>query len=219
VSVVPTGGDEEENAPGEDPVCVLDAVVCVHFAGANLNRVLTAALGYAGWLILVPQEVCDEIRGKESKYPGLQKRWAALERSPHIRVLPRLEIGEKSRARVIEVLEELRQVEFEQAVRQRKDLGECVVVAHGVHLQEQGHSVTLLMDDAGGQLMAARQSLICATIEDVLVLAINAGSFADIEQLTEAYRKLQAYGSGLPDIRHTVLRDSFRLWEEQTGGA
>jgi hypothetical protein len=92
VSVVPEEGDEEENAPGEDPVCVLDAVVCVHFAGANLNRVLTAALGYAG----------------------------------------------------------------------------C---------------------------------------------------FASIEQLTAAYRKLQAYGSGLPDLRHTMLRDSFLLWEEQIGGA
>jgi hypothetical protein len=208
----------EEGASGEDPVCVLDAVVCVHFAGASLNRVLTAALAYAGWVILVPQEVCDEIRGKESKYPGLQKRWAALESSPHIRVLPRLEIGEASQARVIEVLEDLRQAEFEQAVRRRRDLGECVVVAHGVHLQEQGHQVTLLMDDAGGQLMAAHRNLICATIEDVLVLAIHAGCFASVDQLAETYRKLQTYGSGLPDLRHTVLRDSFRLWEQRAGG-
>ncbi|MGK5450131.1 hypothetical protein [Streptomyces radiopugnans] len=60
---------------------MLDAVVCVHFAGANLNRVLTAALEYAEWTILVPQEVCDEIRGKDRKYPGLERRWAALESS------------------------------------------------------------------------------------------------------------------------------------------
>jgi flagellar biosynthesis/type III secretory pathway ATPase len=84
-----------------------------------------------------------------------------------------------------------------------------------VHFQEQGHQVTLLMDDAGGLAMAASQDLTCATIEDVLVLAIHAGCFPALENLAEAYRKLQTYGSGLSDFRHTVLKESFRRWEGQ----
>ncbi|WP_406407707.1 hypothetical protein [Streptomyces sp. NBC_01643] len=208
---------DEENAPGEEAVCVLDAVVCVHFAGANLNRVLTAALSFAGWVILVPGEVCDEVRGKDRKYPGLEKRWAALERSPYIKVLPKLELTRQSDARVIGVLEELRQAEFEQAVQQRKDLGECVVVAHGVHLREQGHDVTLLMDDGGGQAMAAQRDLTVATIEDVLALAIHAGCFATLEELAKAYEQLLGYGSGLPVLRHTTLGAEFRRWQGARG--
>ncbi len=67
--------------------------MCVHFAGANPNRVLVAALESMEWVILVPAEVCDEIVRKDAKYPGLRKRWLALERSDRIRVLPALEIG------------------------------------------------------------------------------------------------------------------------------
>ncbi|CAL9505919.1 hypothetical protein SUDANB106_03560 [Streptomyces sp. enrichment culture] len=193
---------------------MLDAVVCVHFAGANLNRVLTAALEYAEWTILVPQEVCDEIRGKDRKYPGLERRWAALESSRYVRVLPRLVIGEASQARAVQVLEALRDAEFEQAIRRPKDLGECVVVAQGVRLREQGHQVTLLMDDRGGLAMAADWDLTCATIEDVLVLAVHAGCFRTVEELARAYRKLQEYGSGLPGFRDTLLGAAFRHWEE-----
>ncbi|WP_406144391.1 hypothetical protein [Streptomyces sp. NBC_01012] len=206
--------DGESTLPTQDSVCVLDAVACVHFAGANLNRVLTTALAHAGWVILVPQEVCDEIRGKERKFPGLEKRWAALERSPYVRVLPRLEMTRPSDLRVITVLEELRDAEFERALLQRKDLGECVVVAHGVGLREQGHDVTLLMDDHGGQTMAAERGLAYATIEDVLVLAVDAGCFATGQDLMKAYARLQEFGSGLPDYRRTALPGAYRTWAE-----
>ncbi|MFJ9950306.1 hypothetical protein [Kitasatospora sp. NPDC091207] len=203
---------ETRTSRADGPVCILDAVVCVHFAGANLNRVLTAALEFAGWVILVPEEVCGEVRRKDAKYPGLAKRWAALERSPHLRVLPMLRLGDSARARAVEVLEELREAEFEQAVRERRDLGECVVVAHGVQRQEQGEDVTLLMDDAGGLAMAAARNLVCATIEDVLVLAIHAGCFATAPALKDAYRRLREFGSGLPGFPQTTLSAQFAAW-------
>jgi len=212
VTSVPAEGGEQARRPDLEPVCVLDAVVCVHFSGANLNRVLTTALDHAGWVILVPEEVCDEVRGKDHKYPGLEKRWAALERSRYMRVLPRLVMTRQADARTITVLEELREAEFEQAMRQPKDLGECVVVAHGVNLQEQGHDVTLLMDDHGGRTIAAQHGLTYATIEDVLALAVDAGCFASLQDLTKAYERLQEFGSGLPAFRHTHLGDAFRTW-------
>ncbi|WP_328365700.1 hypothetical protein OG800_35805 [Streptomyces sp. NBC_00445] len=211
---VPQEPVAEENAPGErEDVCVLDAVVCVHFAGANLNRVLVAALESMGWVILVPAEVCDEVARKDAKYPGLRKRWLALERSNRIRVLPALEV-DTAPARIVEVLEEIRDLEFDQALRQSRDLGECVVVAHGVHLAEQGHEVTLLMDDGGGRRLADEWSLPHLTIEDVLVLAIHAGCFETPTALKQGYRRLQKFGSGLPDFPRTPLAEHFREWEE-----
>ncbi|MEW1868643.1 hypothetical protein AB0420_10855 [Streptomyces caelestis] len=212
----------EETTPGErEDACILDAVVCVHFAGANLNHVLVAALEYMKWVILVPAEVCDEIVRKDAKYPGLRKRWLALERSDRIRVLPALEVG-SAPGRVVEVLEEIRDLEFDQALRRSRDLGECVVVAHGVHLSEQGHEVTLLMDDAEGRRLADEWSLQHLTIEDVLVLGIHAGCFDTLDALKHAYHRLQQFGSGLPDFPRTALVKDYREWRaasEDTSGA
>lgn len=189
----------------DEDTCILDAVVCVHFAGVNLNRVLVSALESMGWVIRVPGEGCDEVARKDAKYPGLRKRWLALERSDRIRVLPALEIG-TAPARIIEVLEEIRDLEFDHALRQSRDLGECVVVAHGVHLTEQGHEVTLLMDDGGGRRLADEWSLPHLTIEDVLVLAVHAGCFETLDALKRAYRRLQEFGSGLPDFQRISVR-------------
>ncbi|MFD3734112.1 hypothetical protein [Streptomyces sp. NPDC058632] len=208
----------EENAPGErEDACILDAVVCVHFAGASLNRVLVTALESMEWVILVPAEVCDEIVRKDAKYPGLRKRWLALERSDRIRVLPALEIG-SAPARVVEVLEEIRDLEFDQALRRSRDLGECVVVAHGVHLSEQGHEVTLMMDDAEGRQLADEWALQHLTIEDVLVLAVHAGCFDTLDVLKQAYHRLQQFGSGLPDFPRTALTEYYREWSAASGG-
>lgn len=59
---------ESENNP-EPAASILDAVVCVHFAGANLVDVLLRALDFAGWQIHVPHEVCEEVKGKDLKFP------------------------------------------------------------------------------------------------------------------------------------------------------
>ena len=205
----------EEGEPSPDgqgdQLCVLDAVVCVHFAGANLASVLTRALASVQLTLLVPQEVCDEVRRKDAKYPGLARRWAALERSRFIQVLPKLEL-DTAPVRVIDVLEEIRDLDFEQALLDSRDLGEHVVIAHGVYLKEQGFSVALLIDDHGGQRTAQRWEMTILTMEDVLTLAIHAGCFTALDDLRRAYRKLQEYGSGLPDFRHTALPNNFSRW-------
>jgi predicted nucleic acid-binding protein len=46
------------------PAGILDAVCCVHFVAANKQRVLLAILEDMGLQLLVPQEVCDEIKGR-----------------------------------------------------------------------------------------------------------------------------------------------------------
>lgn len=38
----------------DDDICILDAVICVHFTGANLHPILIDVLTRAGLILLVP---------------------------------------------------------------------------------------------------------------------------------------------------------------------
>ncbi|MFG1957556.1 hypothetical protein [Nonomuraea sp. NPDC049028] len=195
----------------DDDICILDAVICVHFTGANLHPILIDVLTRAGLILLVPQEVCREIAGKDRKYPGLRQRWARLEASDRIRVLPELEVA-TAPPRVVEVIEEIRGLELEQAIRARRDLGEVVVVAHSVHLAEQGHEVIAAIDDQEGQRLAARWCIPVLGIEDVLSLAIQLGHFPTLTDLRQAYTRLRQYGDGLLPLEKTGLLDTHQQW-------
>jgi hypothetical protein len=203
--------EEPADQDGPEESCVLDAVVCVHFTGANLHRILIDVLRTAGLLLLVPQEVCDEITGLDRKYAGLRQRWIRLQSSRYIRVLPRLEAA-TAPARVVQVIEDIRGAELEQAIRMPRDLGEVVVVAHCVHLSEQGHEVMALIDDQDGQRIAARWNVPVLTIEDVLTLAIHGGHFPSRADLRQAYGRLRQYGQGLLPLERTGLLDEHERW-------
>ncbi|WP_146610454.1 MULTISPECIES: hypothetical protein [unclassified Streptomyces] len=161
--------------------------------------------------LLVPQEVCDEVARKDRKYPGLALKWARLTGSPYVRVLPALE-ARTAPARVVEVFEDVRGRQIEEALRGPKDLGEAVVVAHGVHYRDQGHEVLVAIDDQGGQAIASARDLDVITIEDVLVLAIEFGHFPTEGDLKKVYRKLREFGDGLPSYGQTPLAISYKEW-------
>jgi hypothetical protein len=206
--VSPNEFRETESDP-EPALSILDAVVCVHFAGANLVDTLLRALDFAGWQIHVPHEVCEEVKGKDPKFPGLRKRWAALERSPRIVVLPELTLM-SSDPELIERFSEIRDSDFENAHEQRQHLGECVVVAHGSYLAERGRTVYVGMDDRDGQRMAARYRLECFTVEDVMHYAVFADCFPDLAALKAAWDRLRRFGDGLLPFPQTELLDTWR---------
>ncbi|MGW5333710.1 hypothetical protein [Streptomyces bauhiniae] len=205
-----------ESAPEEqaEPLCILDAVICVHFVGANLHRLLVEVLRQAELVLLVPQEVSDEIVGKDRKYPGLKLRWTRLVRSPYVRVLPAIE-AQTASARVIEVFEDVRGRQLEEALRDPRDLGEAVVVAHGVHFQDEGHEVYVAIDDQGGQALANDRDLTVVTVEDVLCMAIEFGKFPTEGDLKKDYSKLREFGNGLPSYTYTELPLAYKDWREQ----
>ncbi|MGA5641040.1 hypothetical protein [Streptomyces sp. CS081A] len=196
----------------QEPVCILDAVICVHFVGANLHRILVDVLARAELTLLVPQEVCDEVSRKDKKYPGIKLRWSRLVQSQYIRVLPALE-ARTAPGRVVEVFEDVRGRQLEDALRDSKDLGEAVVVAHGVHYQDRGHEVLVAIDDQGGQALAAARDLEIITVEDVLTMAIEFGHFSDEGKLKEAYGKLRRFGDSLLPYTHTSLSTSCKEWQ------
>lgn len=199
--------------PDSDEICVLDAVVCVHFTGANLHPMLIDVLARSGLTLLIPREVCDEVAGKDRKYPGLRQRWARLEASGRIQVLPRLEIV-TAPARVIEVIEDIRGLELERAVRTRRDLGEVVVIAHCVHLAEQGRHVIAALDDQEGQRLASVWNVPVITVEDILTLAIHLGHFPTVSALRQAYTRLREFGDGLLPLEKTPLIAAHTQWRQ-----
>jgi hypothetical protein len=199
-----------------EALCVLDAVICVHFAGANLQRLLVDVLREARLVLMVPQEVHEEVLGKARKYPGLGQRWLRLTGGEHVRILPALQAATAS-PRVVEVLEEVRGLQFEQALRRPEDLGEAVVVAHGVEFQERGHEVYVAIDDQGGQASAALYGLTVLTMEQVLELAVAFGRFTTEGDLKAAYAKLRAYGDGLVEYHRTALPVAYKAW--RSGGS
>ncbi|GGL13008.1 hypothetical protein Sme01_20260 [Sphaerisporangium melleum] len=205
---------EEGSSCLSEEICILDAVVCVHFVGANLQSILIDVLHSSGLVLQVPEEVCDEVAAKDRKYPGIRQRWARLQASDHIKVLPRVEV-ETAQPRVVEVIEEIRGMEIEEAVLVRRDLGEVIVIAHCVHLAEQGWNVTALIDDQGGQHIAARWNVPVLTIEDVLTLAIHRGHFPGRADLRRVYDKLREYGDGMLPLEKSGLIEEHQQWAAQ----
>lgn len=201
----------EASPEQREPFCILDAVICVHFVGANLHALLVEVLQKADLVLLVPQEVCNEVAGKERKYTGLKLRWTRLTSSRHVRVLPALE-AQSAPPRVVQVFEDVRGRQLEDALRERRDLGEAVVVAHGVHYQDLGHEVLVAIDDRGGQALAASRDLAVITMEDVLEMAVEFGKFPTEGQLKDAYGKLRGFGDGLPPYEYSSLSTCFKKW-------
>ncbi len=143
--------------PGSAAAGVLDAVCCVHFVAANKQRILLAVLQDMGLQILVPEEVCDEVKGKDSKYPYLRERWSRFERSPKITVLPRLDPNNPDayNQAVTSRFASLRGIPAAAALRQSQDRGEYIVIAHAGELQALGRIVYALIDDGRAQRLAA----------------------------------------------------------------
>ncbi|BBA99432.1 hypothetical protein RVR_6046 [Actinacidiphila reveromycinica] len=196
---------------GLDSLCVLDAVICVHFVGANLQRLLVDVLRTARLVLLVPEEVHQEVLGKSRKYGSIEVPWRRLVASECVRVLPALRAAAVS-PRLVEVFEEIRGLQFEQALRRPKDLGEAVVIAHAVDLAERGHEVYVAIDDQDGQATSARYDLTVLTIENVLQLAVLQGRFPTDGDLRKAYARLRSYGDGLVDFGLTDLPTTFKEW-------
>lgn len=192
---------------------IIDAGPGLNFLAANRERLLIAVLGK----LCVPEVVRDEVLRKaahDERFRAAAKVWPKL--TPDwIQILcddptPELE----------SVIRRMTQLPMDRRLRDPKDLGETMVIAHAVVLAESGEQVTVLIDDGKGAQLAsleirrlARQRERGRAVGEVLlvnsltVLRKAAGTqhIPDRGAMRSLYQQLRRLDDGLPPIEGTGL--------------
>jgi hypothetical protein len=111
-------------------------------------------------------------------------------------------------------------------MKQGKDLGEIMVIAHAVVAAESGQPVTVLIDDGRGAAIATSEiarlqrldisgrsvgSITLASTLTVLGRAAGTEHLPDRGAMRDTYRRLRELDDGLPPIEKTDLL-SDTLW-------
>ncbi|MFI7001292.1 hypothetical protein [Nocardia sp. NPDC050175] len=124
------------------------------------------------------------------------------------------------------VCNRLTQMSWSERQKQAKDLGELLVVAHAVAAAEQGHHVTVVIDDRSGAKMATAESLrlnrlraqrhpvgsiVLTNTASILERAAGSVHVPDRAAMKAIYRNLREYDGLLP-ISETALLSS-ELWQ------
>lgn len=197
--------------PDARPISIIDAVCCVYFCAAGNSRLLIAILTTLGMEILIPAEVETEVLGKKS-CGQLVEHWPKLKASGRVRVLERLTV-EDDRSDIVGHVARIRGMSARLALSHRKDLGEAVVLGHAKYLTEQGHKVYVLIDDQGGQALAALEQIEVMTVEDLLLTAVKLDLLPSA-RLKKTYDNFRQFGSGLPTWNASQMKVDYTAWKQ-----
>lgn len=204
-------------APAQQPVSLVDAVCWVHFCAAGRSKLLLDVLTALNMEVLVPGEVDEEVQNK-SGFPTLKSHWPKFKQAPNVRILPKLKADDEDQPEVVAAVVRIRGVGAARALAMPKDLGEIVVIAHAVHLREQGRDVQVLIDDQGGQQLADEEDLDVVTIEVLLMAGVARGVLASAE-LRKTYEQLIPFGGGLPTWDASDLKKLHQQWKREQRAA
>ncbi len=180
---------------------ILDAGPALTFCAANKQQILYGTLSRVGDL-LAPERVDIEVldKARSRRFTAARKNWLGLVEHGHVALLS----DEQSDALDAAVVA-ISQTPFAERVRQTRDLGELMVMAHALVLRDQGLDVVVLIDEWRGQQLASRQSLRVMDTQSVLRSAARNGFVADRGQMRKVYAELRKYDDGLVDITQTDL--------------
>ena len=83
-------------------------------------------------------------------------------------------------------------------LREPKDLGETLVLAHALCLRNEGKSVVVLLDEVEGTKKARMYGLTVITTIGILIAAANYGLVPDRGEMRETYEAIAQFDDGLP---------------------
>jgi hypothetical protein len=192
---------------------VIDAGPALNFFSINRERLLLGTLGP----ISAPETVRDEVLRKaaaDPRFRSAERVWNKLPEK-YLEILADDETPELNAAVV-----RISGLPMAERVREGKDLGELMVIAHAAVVAEAGHTVTVLIDDGHGarlataeihrlnRLRTARRAvgqirLVCT--RSVLERAAGGKYLPDRSAMREVYARLRACDDGLPPIEQTGL--------------
>ena len=129
---------------------IIDAGPCLNFLSINKERLLIAVLGP----LSAPETVQDEVLTKsqqDDRFRAAATVWKKLT-TRWIQILP-----DDATPELVTVIQRVSGLPMSERRRQPKDLGETMVIAHAVVAAESGQSVTILMDDGPGAMIATSE--------------------------------------------------------------
>lgn len=198
---------------------IVDAGPALNFFASGHERLLFSCIGG----ISVPESVLDEILKKSEVDQRFRNARRVVSRLPNNlwQVLSDTVTGELN-----QVIYRLERMPMEQRMRNRRDLGETMVIAHAVAAAQNGQDVFILMDERRGSQVAAHEgrrlermrqqnvpvgSLRIINTVQVLRRAVMLGHIQDRGAMRRVYGQLNTLDDGLVHIEQTGLLDK-DLW-------
>lgn len=202
---------------------IIDAGPGLNFLSINKERLLIAVLGE----LSAPETVQEEVLRKSKQ----DERFRAAGRI-WLKLTPKwVEILSDDQTPELEaVIRRITQLPMEKRLRDSKDLGETMVIAHAVVFAEMGETVTVLIDDGKGAQIAASeirrlerlkgrgQAVGDIHLVSTLTVLKNAAGTEHIPNkaaMRNIYSQLRGLDDGLPPIEKTGLL-SPELWQRRS---
>jgi hypothetical protein len=200
---------------------VIDAGPAINFLATNNERILLSALG--GY-VSAPETVACEVARKarsDNRFTAALRVWAKLESVNRITILNDDVTPELDRA-----VSRITGLPMAERLKQGRDLGEIMVIAHASRLAEAGDSIVILIDDANGQALARSEqrrldrlgttqpavgSITLMTTPQILSQVARTSLVPNRTKMRSVYRQLKACDDGLVTIGQTHLL-SDELW-------
>ena len=199
---------------------IIDAGPSLNFLSINKERLLIATMGK----LSAPEAVQTEVyrkAGQDARFRPAEMSWRKLTPT-YIEILADDPTEELSR-----VVNRITDQRMDERLKQPKDLGETMVIAHAVVAADAGADVVVLIDDGRGARVATREiqrlrrvrnaggsagSIILASTVTVLTKAVGMQHIRDKAEMREIYRRLRGLDDGLPPIEKTDLLTT-PLWK------
>ena len=192
---------------------IIDAGPGLNFLSSHKERLLIWVIG----AFSVPETVEDEVLRKsrqDDRFRAAATVWRKL--TPRwIEILP-----DDVTPELAAVIQRIGGLPMHERRKRSKDLGETMVIAHAVVAAESGQSVTILMDDGLGAVIATSEigrlqrlsisgrqvgSITLASTLTVLGRAAGTEHLPDRATMRDTYHRLRGLDDGLPPIENTNL--------------
>jgi len=197
---------------------IIDAGPGLNFLSINKERLLIAMLGRLSAPATVEAEVLRKA-AQDQRFVRAAAAWKKLVPT-WIQILPDDLAPDLAR-----VVNRITQQPMSERMKQSKDLGETMVIAHAVVAAEAGADVIVLIDDGLGAQTATRESrrldrlrttdykvgsIRLASTLTILERAAGTTYIADRAQMRAIYQRLRNLDDGLPPIEKTPLLTTTR---------
>jgi hypothetical protein len=204
------------------PGAIIDAGPALTFlARKDTTRILYAGLGTAD--LLAPEQVEHEVirksRKEKRRFGAAEATWKKIVAANRLTVLPDDETAELAAA-----VQRLCLMPMSERMRQQKDLGELLVIAHAAVRAEAGEDVAVLIQERHGTAMAYNEArriknlggtgrLRVWNTQTILLRAAGSAHLPDKATMKTVYESLLPLDAALPPISETNLLTA-AVWEK-----